>query len=47
MEDSKDAPSREEAIRTCAIAIGALVLARTVRSKQLPAEILEATRNMP
>ena len=46
MEDSKNAPSRDEAIRTVATAIGALILARTVRSKELSDEILEAARNM-
>ena len=47
MEDRKNVASREEAIRTCATAIGALVLARTVRSKELSDEILEAARKMP
>jgi TetR/AcrR family transcriptional repressor of nem operon len=47
MEDSKNSPSRDEAIRTCATAIGALVMARTVRSKELSDEILEAARKMP
>jgi TetR/AcrR family transcriptional repressor of nem operon len=36
-----------EAIRTLATAIGALVLARTVRSKALSDEILAAARQMP
>lgn len=39
--------SREEAIRTFATAIGALVLARTVRSKKLSDEVLTAARRMP
>ena len=47
MEDRKDAASRQQALRTCATAIGALMLARTVRSKELSDEILEAARNMP
>src|SRR5206468_6287303 len=41
-DDPKHRVSREEAIRTFATAIGALVLARTVRSKELSDEVLTA-----
>jgi len=46
MDDGK-ALSRAHAIRTLATAIGAVVLARTVRSKDLSGEILEAARREP
>jgi TetR/AcrR family transcriptional repressor of nem operon len=46
MNDGK-ALSRAHAIRTLATAIGALVLSRTVRSRDLSNEILDAARREP
>src|SRR5437762_2268915 len=47
MDDGKATASRAHAIRTLAMAIGALILSRTVRSKELSSEILDAARRMP
>ena len=47
MDDGKESASRADAIRTLATAVGAIVLARTVRSKELSKEILETARQMP
>jgi TetR/AcrR family transcriptional repressor of nem operon len=45
--DEKGRGSRPDTLRTLATAVGAIVLARTVRSKALSKEILEAAREMP
>jgi TetR/AcrR family transcriptional repressor of nem operon len=47
VDDEKGRGSRLDAIRTFATAIGAIVLARTVRSKALSNEILKAAQQMP
>ena len=47
MDDGKQPVSRADAIRTFATAIGAILLSRTVRSKDMSDEILAAARKMP
>jgi TetR/AcrR family transcriptional regulator, transcriptional repressor for nem operon len=46
-DDGKGRDARPETLRALATAVGAIVLARTVRSKALSKEILEAARQMP
>jgi TetR/AcrR family transcriptional repressor of nem operon len=46
-DDEKGRDARPDTLRALATAIGAVVLARTVRSKQLSKEVLEAAREMP
>jgi TetR/AcrR family transcriptional repressor of nem operon len=47
IDDGKGSGARADTIRTLATALGAIVLARTVRSKELSKEILSAARGMP
>lgn len=47
MDDEKGRDARPDTLRALSTAIGAVVLARTVRSKALSKEILEAARQMP